>query len=57
MAVDFGRRVRESGEAATLDEMTSRDRWIVHNALKEVDGVASESVGEGRMKRVKIFPA
>ena len=57
LALDSGRSVRETGEPATLDEMSSRDRWIVHNALKEVDGVASESVGEGRMKRVKIFPA
>lgn len=56
-ARDTGRRVVETGEAATLDEMSSRDRWVVHNALKEVDGVGSESVGEGRMKRVKIYPA
>ena len=55
--MDSGQRVRETGEAATLDEMSSRDRWIVHNALKDVEGIGSESVGEGRMKRVKIFPA
>lgn len=54
---DAGRQVLETGESTTLDEMNSRDRWVVHNALKEFDGVESESVGEGRMKRVKIYPA
>lgn len=54
---DAGRRVLETGEATTLDEMNSRDRWVVHNVLKEFDGIGSESVGDGRMKRVKIFPA
>ncbi len=37
--------------------MNSRDRWVVHNALKELEGVESQSVGEGRLKRVKIYPA
>ncbi len=57
LALDSGRHVLETGEAATLDAMSSRDRWIVHNTLKELDGVESESVGEGALKRVKISPA
>jgi predicted RNA-binding protein Jag len=48
--------VRDTGEASTLDEMSSRDRWVVHNAIKDVSGVRSESVGDGRLKRVKILP-
>jgi hypothetical protein len=54
---DAGQQVLDSGEATTLDEMNSRDRWVVHNVLKELDGLESESVGEGRLKRVKIYPA
>ncbi len=48
--------VRSSGEPALLDPMSSRDRFIVHNTVKELDGVSSESIGDGRDKRVKIFP-
>ncbi len=56
-ALASGRRALETGVATTLEEMNSRDRWVVHNALKELDGIESESVGEGRLKRVKIYPA
>jgi spoIIIJ-associated protein len=40
-----------------LPPMTSRERWIVHNALRTIAGVRTESVGEGRLKRVKIVPS
>jgi spoIIIJ-associated protein len=48
--------VRRSGKPILLDAMGSRQRWIVHNALRNESGVRSESVGEGRVKRVKISP-
>ena len=57
LAKDSARAVRESGEAELLPPMNSRERWFVHNALKEERGVRSESEGEGARKRVKIFPA
>lgn len=57
LALASGRRALETGVATTLEEMNSRDRWVVHNALKELEGIESESVGEGRLKRVKIYPA
>jgi spoIIIJ-associated protein len=50
------REARERGEEVVLGPMNSRERWVVHNALKSVSGVRSESVGEGRTKRVKIVP-
>ncbi len=49
--------VRSSGEAKVLDTMNSRERWVIHNVLKDERGVRSESVGEGRERRVKIAPA
>jgi predicted RNA-binding protein Jag len=49
------REARESGREVLLPPMNSRERWVVHNALKEIDGIQSESVGEGRLKRVKII--
>ena len=57
LALASGRRALETGVATTLEEMNSRDRWVVHNALKELEGIESQSVGEGRLKRVKIYPA
>lgn len=49
--------VRRSGKPVLLDAMGSRQRWIVHNALRSESGVRSESLGEGRVKRVKISPS
>jgi spoIIIJ-associated protein len=49
--------VLRTGTPASLDPMNSRQRWIVHNALRSIEGVRSESLGDGRLKRVKIVPA
>jgi spoIIIJ-associated protein len=49
--------VVRTGTPASLDPMNSRQRWIVHNALRNIPGVRSESMGDGRLKRVKIVPA
>jgi predicted RNA-binding protein Jag len=57
LARDAARAVRESGEPQLLPPMNSRERWFVHNALKDERGVRSESEGDGARKRVKIFPA
>jgi predicted RNA-binding protein Jag len=48
------RSVLASGEPEFLPAMSSRERWVIHNALKDERGVRSESVGEGRERRVKI---
>lgn len=57
LARDAARAVRDSGEPELLPPMNSRERWFVHNALKDERGVRSESEGDGARKRVKIFPA
>jgi predicted RNA-binding protein Jag len=56
LARQAAERVRRSGEPEILESMTSKERWVVHNFLKEVEGVASVSEGEGASKRVKIVP-
>jgi predicted RNA-binding protein Jag len=48
--------VRKTGKPAVLRPMNSKERWIVHNFIKGMEGLRSESVGEGRMRRVKIEP-
>jgi spoIIIJ-associated protein len=48
--------VLQSGKPVELQPMGSRERWVVHNALKGMKGLRTESVGQGRDKRVKIAP-
>jgi predicted RNA-binding protein Jag len=55
-ARDTAERVRDTGQEVTLPAMGSRERWIVHNAIRDIEGVTSTSVGEGDQKRVKILP-
>jgi hypothetical protein len=57
VALDAAAKVRETGTAEVLGQMNSRERWVVHNALKDEAGVRSESEGEGRDRRVKLVPA
>ncbi len=48
--------VQESGEALTMRPMNSKERWVIHNVIREIAGVTSRSDGEGRTKRVKVEP-
>jgi len=43
------------GGERVLDPMSSRERWVVHNTVKSIDGVTSESVGDDDEKRVKLI--
>jgi len=56
MAREAAEIVRRSGEPELLRPMNSRERWVVHNTLKDESGVRSESEGEGPRKRVRITP-
>ena len=49
--------VKESGVAKALDPMSSADRKVVHDAVNEIDGVATVSEGEDAARRVVIRPA
>jgi spoIIIJ-associated protein len=49
-------RAREAGRAIALDPMNGRDRRIIHLAVREADGVASMSIGEGRYRQVVVVP-
>jgi spoIIIJ-associated protein len=49
-------RVQSSHQPFRLNPMSSRERRIVHLALKEVPGVRTESVGMGEERQVVIHP-
>ncbi|HEX2864494.1 MAG TPA: R3H domain-containing nucleic acid-binding protein, partial [Deinococcales bacterium] len=47
-------RVRKHGQASELEPMNAADRRIIHIALREDPFVTTESVGEGRDRRVIV---
>lgn len=49
--------VLDSGESVTLEEMNSYERRLVHQAVKEFDGLKSRSVGDGNVRMVEIARA
>jgi spoIIIJ-associated protein len=48
--------VRQSGKDAVLDFMNPYERRIIHIAVNQVSGITSESIGDGFLKKVKVFP-
>jgi len=50
-------RVQTSKQPFRLNPMNSRERRIVHLALKDMPGVRTESVGVGEQRQVVIHPA
>lgn len=50
-------RVRKSGEPVELEPMSAAERRVIHVALADEEGVVTESVGEGRGRRVVVRPA
>jgi len=50
-------RVQTSRQPFRLNPMSSRERRIVHLALKDMPGVRTESVGTGEERQVVIHPA
>lgn len=55
-AVDVAGQVRESGEARSLEPMSSADRKVIHDALNEEDGVSSRSEGDDPNRRIVVVP-
>lgn len=50
-------RVIESGAEEELKPMNPADRRIVHMALREIDGVTTQSRGDGHDRRIVVVPA
>jgi spoIIIJ-associated protein len=54
-AQQVGREVAESGRQELLEPMNPYERRIIHMTINQIQGITSESIGEGFLKRVKIF--
>ncbi len=50
------KRAIEGGRAIALDPMNGRDRRTIHVSVREYDGVATMSIGEGRFRQVVVVP-
>jgi spoIIIJ-associated protein len=50
-------RVETTHQPFRLNPMSSRERRIVHLALKDIPGVRTESIGMGEERQVVIHPA
>lgn len=57
IAARVSERVRMTGQEEELGRMNPYERRIVHMAVAELDGVTTESEGDGVMKRLIILPA
>jgi len=49
-------RASDSGRTVALDPMNPRDRRIVHVALRDIEKIATMSMGEGRYRQVLVVP-
>lgn len=56
-ARSWANEAKESGKEIELDPMPSWQRRIVHMVVSDVEGVESESLGEGRERHLVIKPA
>ena len=50
-------QVQETGRNEVLDFMNPYERRIVHIAANQIPGITTESIGDGFLKRIKIYPA
>jgi spoIIIJ-associated protein len=57
MAQEIATRVKDSGEEEELKPMNPAERRIVHMALREIDGIDTESRGEGQGRHIVVKPA
>ena len=55
-ALEYARRVKESGEEAVLDPQSPRDRRLVHVALADDPDIYTYSEGDGDYRHVVISP-
>lgn len=52
----LAKQAAEEGKIITFEAMSPRDRRVIHLALKDMEGVRTESQGEGDERRVQIIP-
>lgn len=56
LAERLAEKAKRTGKPATIGQINSHDRRIVHMALKDDSGVRTQSMGDGFLRKLVIFP-
>lgn len=56
LAARVAEQVKRTERNRALEPMSAYERRIIHTAIQEIEGVCSASTGEGKNRRVIIFP-
>jgi spoIIIJ-associated protein len=56
MASRMAEKARRTKKPVTIGQMNAHDRRIVHIHLKDVNGVRTQSIGDGYFRKLMIFP-
>ncbi len=56
MAIRAGEKVKSKGHPLTIGPFDAHDRRLIHIALKEDPAIRTESLGEGKLKKITIIP-
>jgi len=54
-ATEIAQKVKETGQEEILDMMNPYERRIVHIAVNQISGLTTESLGDGFLKKIRIF--
>jgi len=56
LAQNVANKVLDTGEAYHFEPMSAMERRVVHMAIVDIEGLSTESEGEGRKRHVVVFP-
>jgi spoIIIJ-associated protein len=56
MAVRTGEKAKSKGHPLSIGPFDAHDRRLIHIALKEDPSLRTESIGEGKLKKIAIIP-
>lgn len=56
MAKREAKRAMKEGRTVTLQPMSARDRRVIHLSLAKLEGITTESQGQGKQRRIQIIP-
>ena len=56
LATRMADKAKRRGRPTTIGQMNAHDRRIIHLCLKDDSGVRTQSVGEGHLRKLVIFP-
>ncbi|GAE26203.1 RNA-binding protein Jag [Halalkalibacter wakoensis JCM 9140] len=57
LAMKVAKRAKQSGQSMPLEAMNALERKIIHETLKSVEGVRTESEGKGANRHIVIMPS